>query len=78
MSEQVKTPFMETLADIAFMAGVKRYHSGDSREDIDTFIRWANEFESKHSGTEWDTPGKDYILAIEEFTQAKLEAEGAQ
>ena len=61
----------ETLADIAYLAGTARFHTGDSREDIQSFIAWAAEFESKWS-EEKDDSG-DYMLAIETFTLAKLE-----
>lgn len=62
--------FLETLADISHFAGQKRYYSGDSREDIMTFIRWAKEFEEIHNCTDWcDT---DYILTIESFTKDKI------
>ena len=65
--------FHEVVADIAYQAGVTHYYSGDSREDISQFIAWAHEFEDKHKDTEWDGgEGTDYMIAIEEFTCAKL------
>lgn len=62
----------ETLADIAYMAGAHRYHSGDSREDISRFIAWAEEFEARHKDVDWNTNGHDYMTAIEQFTAEKL------
>jgi hypothetical protein len=61
---------LETLADIAYIAGDMKYFSGDSRADINCFIYWANEFEKKNMKTNWDEV--DYILAIEAFASAKI------
>jgi len=60
----------EAIADIAFIAGQKGFASGDSREDIAEFIRWAHEFETVHEDTNWDEV--DYVTAMEAFTQNKL------
>ena len=60
----------EAIADIAFLAGQKGFFSGDSRQDIAEFIRWAQEFETIHEDTNWDEV--DYITAMEAFTENKL------
>ena len=60
----------EAIADIAFLAGQKGFFSGDSREDIAEFIKWANEFETIHEDTNWDEV--DYITTMEAFTLNKL------
>lgn len=62
---------LETVADIAFIAGSCNYYSGDSRADISTFIWWAEEFEQSHVNTDWDE--EDYMLAIEEFAFGKID-----
>ena len=36
---------LETVSDISYYAGQKRYYSGNSREGIANFIWWAKEFE---------------------------------
>lgn len=64
--------FLEALIDIAYIAGHHKYHSGDSREDVGKFERWAGEFETIHKDTDWDVGPHDYIVAIEEFTVKKL------
>lgn len=66
--EDVK--LFEAIADIAFMAGQKGFFSGDSREDIAEFVKWAKEFEAIHEETNWDEV--DYTHSIEAFTAHKL------
>lgn len=61
---------LEAVADIAYIAGQRGFFSGDSREDIAEFIKWANEFESLNEETDWDEV--DYEDAIEAFTDNKL------
>ena len=61
---------LEAVADIAYIAGQRGFFSGDSREDIAEFIRWANEFEAINEETDWDET--DYQQAIEAFTENKL------
>jgi hypothetical protein len=68
-----KRKILETLADIAYIAGDKKYFSGDSRADINCFIYWANEFEKMNSKTDWDEV--NYILAIEAFASAKIKSQ---
>jgi hypothetical protein len=63
----------ETIADIAFIAGAKRYHSGDSREDVENFIKWAHEFQQKNRGRQWGTHGHDYMEEIEKLAKEKLD-----
>lgn len=66
---------LETVAEIAYIAGTKGHYSGDSRRDISDFIAWAMEFETHRredavgNETYFD---KDYMTAIEEFANKKL------
>jgi hypothetical protein len=53
---------LETVADIAFIAGSSDYYSGDSRADISAFIWWAEEFEQSHVNIDWGD--EDYMLAL--------------
>jgi hypothetical protein len=62
--------FAESLADIAQMAGAKKFYSGDSREDIDLFITWAEEFEAIHANTNWEEI--EYMDEIENFAMGKI------
>lgn len=61
---------LETLSDIAYIAGSRNYFSGDSRLDISEFIRWAKEFENINTHTDWDK--EDYILAVTAFVESKV------
>lgn len=63
-------PLLETLSDIAYIAGSRNYFSGDSRLDISEFISWAKEFENINTHTDWDK--EDYILAVTAFAENKL------
>lgn len=68
---------METVADIAYMAGVVRYDSGagDSRFDISQFIKWAEEFEAMLQVDEQGNEtygGDDYLTAVEKFAKSKI------
>jgi len=73
------TRLLETVADIAWLAGRVRHHRGDSREDVQTYVSWAREFEAGRTilpdGTE-HYPGNsgqhDYMSAISDFATAKL------
>ncbi|MDI6722452.1 MAG: hypothetical protein QMD97_02745 [Candidatus Aenigmarchaeota archaeon] len=69
--ENVK--LLETVADIAYIAGFHKYYSGNSRLDISEYIQWAVEFEKVHQKTDWDKA--DYMLLVEEFTENKMKAE---
>jgi hypothetical protein len=76
-SESGVSRLLETVADIGYMAGSIRYYSGDSREDVQQFIAWANEFETRRrvhaNGMEtYGDGGVNYMLAIEQFTMDKL------
>lgn len=64
---------LETIADIAYIAGYHKYYSGDSRLDASLFLAWANEFEKIHKKTDWEQA--DYISLIEEFTENKIKDE---
>ncbi len=70
----------ESVADIAYQAGVARHYSGDSRADIGLYVDWAHEFER---GRVHDADGNvlyrmpdgtlsDYMDAVEAFAQEKL------
>ena len=61
---------LETVADIAYIAGQQKFYTGDSRADISEFIYWASGFEKKNVHTDWDEI--DYIIEIEEFTMMKI------
>jgi hypothetical protein len=66
---------LEATADIAYIAGVKGYYSGNSRADINNFIYWAEQFEKQNKKTDWDS--ESYIKAIEDFVESKFaEKEG--
>ena len=62
--------FLETLADISYIAGENQFFTGDSRQDISTFIFWAKEFQKINQDTDWYMV--DYRLAVDEFTYQKL------
>jgi len=64
----VKLP--ETVADISYIAGYKKYYSGNSRIDISEYIVWAKEFEKIHRNTDWND--EDYMLAIEKYANEKI------
>lgn len=64
---------LETLADIAYIAGYHQYYSGDSRMDMSGIIAWAHEFEAIHQNTDWDE--ENYMLTVEAFTKGKLKKE---
>lgn len=68
---QAKT--LETIADIAYIAGYHKYSSGDSRLNVSQFVAWANEFEVVHKKTDWDQA--DYITLIDAFTENKIKME---
>lgn len=61
---------LETIADIAYIAGENKFFSGNSRLDISEYIRWAQDFENINSSTNWNE--YDYISSIAEFTMIKL------
>ena len=70
---------LETVADIAFIVGWERMDEavfGGSRAMVKQIIAWAKEFERKYVGTDWDEDICDYIDAIDEFTNEKLEGIG--
>lgn len=69
----------ETIADIAYTAGVHRYYSGDSRADMQTFINLAENFELLYDGIDWNDGVylnehniPDYMEAIESFVKHNL------
>lgn len=64
---------IETVADIAYIAGYHKYYSGNSRLDISEYIQWAVEFEKINQKTDWDEA--DYMLLVEEFTENKIKDE---
>jgi hypothetical protein len=65
----------EALADIAHGAGLQKFYSGDSRQDMALFIEWAQEFEEFYKKVEWGiTPDMEYIDEIEKFTEEKIKS----
>jgi len=60
----------ETIADLAYLAGVKQFYSGDSRADISMLISWAKEFEVTHKHTDWNVI--DYMLEIESYVERRI------
>lgn len=72
----IRPALMETIADISFVAGDMLAKGlieiEDSREGTQQFILWAQEFESIHKDTDWDLPDNDYIIAVDEFSSAKI------
>lgn len=60
----------ETIADISYIAGCRRYYSGDSRIDMSVFINWAKEFEEVYKNEVWED--RDYMLEIEAFANQKI------
>lgn len=70
---------LETVGDIAYVAGVRGFHSGDSRADMALMIAWAREFETKRvvdgDGNETYN-GDDYMTAVETFAGEKLHEQG--
>lgn len=73
-----KDEFLEALCDIVFTAGARHYHSGDSREDIDTFIKWTAEFELINKNRKWDGGRyNDYMEEIDKFAVTKIEEHGS-
>jgi len=69
----INTKTLETIADIAYIAGYHKYYSGDSRLDASQYIPWALEFEEINRKTDWDL--SDYMLLIEEYTDRKMQTE---
>lgn len=61
---------LETVADIAYIAGYSKHYSGDSRRDISEYVFWAEEFEKQHKHTNWDE--ENYMLQIDAFARQKL------
>lgn len=68
-----KVKMLETVADIAYIAGCHKYYSGDSRLDIAQYCQWAVEFEKIHNKTDWNEA--DYMLLVEEYADSKIRAE---
>ena len=66
---QLETRLLETVADIAHLAGSMDHYSGDSRTDIAQYIAWAREFEQQFAGK----PEDEYMEAVELFAKAKIE-----
>lgn len=60
----------EAIADISYIAGYRRYYSGDSRLDIHEFTNWAKEFEEIKKNAVWED--RDYMLEIESFANHKI------
>jgi hypothetical protein len=71
-SDHTTKPWHETIADIAYLAGVHGYYSGDSRGDMQTFIHLAKKFEKEHAYVDWDANDLDYMTEIEFFAKKEL------
>lgn len=72
----MKLQILETVADIAYLAGQYGYYSGNSRDDMQTFISLAEKFEEKYKNVDWEDLPKehpDYMEAVEYFTIEYLE-----
>lgn len=62
---------LEAVVDIAYNAGAdKLWEERDSRAVVSDIIRWAEEFETTHAGTDWDE--EDYLRAIDKFYKEKI------
>jgi hypothetical protein len=66
---------LEALADIAHIAGALKFYGGDSRADIQLFIKWAHEFEEEHHAIQWGID-LDYMETIEKFADSKFKEVG--
>jgi len=74
MEEEKIYSLCEAVADISFIAGERKYYSGNSREDISNFISWAKEFEKINKAVEWGVNSKeDYFESIYRFASYKME-----
>ncbi|MCA0446601.1 MAG: hypothetical protein LCH54_10270 [Bacteroidetes bacterium] len=60
----------ETIADIAYIAGYKKYYSGDSRVDMSEIISWATKIEEIHKENEWYD--QDYMIEVEKYADQKI------
>lgn len=79
----------ETIADIAYAAGARGWYSGDSRADMASIIAWAEEFERgrqedddgnefyAHPEVHYSLARPEYMTAVDEFADAKLEEAAA-
>ena len=66
---------LEAVADISYMAGVKEYFSGNSRNDIDRFIELAKKLETtRHVDRDGNETyqGNEYLTAIEKLVDSEL------
>ncbi len=61
----------EAVADLAVNFAVAEFHPDDSRELARLCIEWAEEFEKKNAGREWDG---EYIEEIDAFFDVKYAA----
>ena len=60
----------ETVVDLAYNAGADNlWEDRDSRAVNAEIVRWAEEFETGHAGTDWGA--EDYFLAIDRFYREK-------
>ena len=63
--------YAETLADIAYECGTRRFRCGsDSSMKITQIVAWADEFSRNHAHTDWAET--EYLDKIDEFMQSKL------
>lgn len=66
------SPLHETIADIAYNAGLFRHYSGNSRADIQDYISLAKQFQKVYKKVDWDTTNLDYIIEVESFAKKHL------
>ena len=60
----------EAVVDLAYNAGADNlWEDRDSRAVNAEIVRWAEEFETGHAGTDWDA--EDYFFAINRFYREK-------
>lgn len=65
-----KKPSSITVAAITRCASVDFEYKTDSFDILDTFIMWANEFETKHKYTNWEKIS--FEEKIEKFVKSKI------
>ena len=73
----LKVSLESVIVDVAYIAGQANFHSGDSRADVDTMIKWAKEFHAALEQNDWAVSETTYMEAVEAFTKHKLEEVGA-
>ena len=62
---------MQSIANIAYIAGVQNYYSDDSVQDVLDFIAWAEEFERTNQHR-YEDDDFDYLIEIDKFMDDKF------